>query len=919
MALTDRYDVDEGARTAEPFLDLPRRPDAPRAAVLVLHGGKARSTAPVEPAQLAVRRMQPFARTLAALGDDLAVGQLRYRYRGWNDAEAHPVADVEFALAAVEARFGPVPVVLVGHSMGGRAALRAAGRATVRGVVALAPWLPGTEPVEQLGGRDLVVLHGTRDATTGPGASSRFVERAEPFARRVACLRIPWSGHGMLLRGGPLAPPHGRVRRHHRARRAVRGRARGRPGCPLSRLHAGSGPMTRSRSTGHTQRSTVAVVGAGVSGLTAAYVLQRRDDVTLYEAEPRLGGHAHTHDVVTPDGRVVPIDSGFIVHNRSTYPNLLRLFGELGVETQPSDMSMSVRCDGCGLEYAGARGVGGVFAQPGNTTNPRFLRLLVEVKRFHRQAHGLLDAPDRDGEPVVTLGEFLTSGRYSQYFVRHFMVPLVSCVWSCPPQTALRYPARSLFTFLDHHGALSVTGSPQWRTVVGGSCSYVERAAKELTATELSTPVRAITRVAGGIEIRDDAGDARRFDRVVVATHADDALALLTNPTPAERVALGGLRVVDQRDRPPHRRVAAAPAGPGARVLELPARPLRNRRRRGAGQLPHEPAPPARRAARLRGHSEPGHPRRRRRGAGAHDLHPSRVHDRVGGGAGRAAGPQRRPGRVRRRLPRVGLPRGRVRIRRARGRVVGGRVVKATLYRTRVAHGRTERVHHGFAYGHVMWLVDLDDVPRLPRPLRVLGRFDARDHLGDPERDIRANVDTYLATRGVDLEGGRVLMLANARSWGYAFNPLSVFWCYARGGQLAGVVAEVHNTYGERHCYFLRPDAHGRADATKEFYVSPFFAVDGSYEMTFTEPREECSVAITLRRGEAAATVFRATLDARRDPARPSFLAGSLRHPFASHRVMALIRFEGIRLWLRRLPVVPRPNRGSPIEEGVAS
>jgi predicted NAD/FAD-binding protein len=286
-------------------------------------------------------------------------------------------------------------------------------------------------------------------------------------------------------------------------------------------------------------RRSVAVVGAGVSGLTAAYLLQRAYDVTLYESEARLGGHAHTHDVVTPDGRLVPIDSGFIVHNRSTYPNLLRLFGELGVETQPSDMSMSVRCDGCGLEYAGARGVGGIFAQLGNTTNPRFLRMLVEVKQFHRQAHRLLDTPDRAGAPVAMLGDFLRTGNYSRYFVRHFMVPLVSCVWSCSPQTALEYPARSLFTFLEHHGALSVTGSPQWRTVVGGSRSYVERAAKELTATELCTPVRRISRVADGIEIRDDVDVVRRFDHAVVATHADDALALLTDPTPAERAALG--------------------------------------------------------------------------------------------------------------------------------------------------------------------------------------------------------------------------------------------------------------------------------------------------------------------------------------------------------------------------------------------
>ncbi len=282
-------------------------------------------------------------------------------------------------------------------------------------------------------------------------------------------------------------------------------------------------------------RSTVAVVGAGVAGLTAAYVLQRQCDVTLFEAQHRLGGHAHTHEVVSADGRVLPIDSGFIVCNDRTYPHLLRLFGELGVETQPTEMSLSVRCDGCGLEYAGARGLGGVFADARRGASPAFLRMLVEVKKFHRRARRLLDSHDDS----VTLGEFLRRGRFSRYFEQHFMVPLVSCVWSCAPRTALVYPAQYLFRFLDHHGMLSVSGSPQWRTVVGGSRTYVERAAKELTATEISTPVSSVRRVTEGIEVRDDADVVRRFDRVVVATHANEALALLADATDAERAALG--------------------------------------------------------------------------------------------------------------------------------------------------------------------------------------------------------------------------------------------------------------------------------------------------------------------------------------------------------------------------------------------
>jgi DUF1365 family protein len=139
--------------------------------------------------------------------------------------------------------------------------------------------------------------------------------------------------------------------------------------------------------------------------------------------------------------------------------------------------------------------------------------------------------------------------------------------------------------------------------------------------------------------------------------------------------------------------------------------------------------------------------------------------------------------------------------------------VRPRLYRTRVTHGRTERVHHGFAYRHATWLVDLDELPRLPRLLRAVARFDARDHLGDPRATIRDNVDAYLAANDIDLAGGSILMLATPRSLGHAFNPLTVYWCHDRVGALRCVVAEVHNTYGERHCYLLRPDADGRASA----------------------------------------------------------------------------------------------------------
>lgn len=282
----------------------------------------------------------------------------------------------------------------------------------------------------------------------------------------------------------------------------------------------------------------MAVVGGGVAGLTAAYLLQRAYDVTLFESDARLGGHAHTHDVVTPDAGLLAVDSGFIVHNRETYPSLIRLFAELGVATQPTEMSMSVSCLGCGLEYAGAKGAGGLFPTRRSIARPRYLRMLAEVPRFHRAARAHL----QDGDDVTTLGEFLRAGGYSPYFVSHFAIPLVSAVWSAAPGDSLLYPARYLFAFLANHGVLSVTGSPRWHTVVGGSRTYVERAAKNLTAVETATPVRALTRHAGGVELRDEADEVHRFDRVVVATHADTALALLSDPTPAERAALGAFR-----------------------------------------------------------------------------------------------------------------------------------------------------------------------------------------------------------------------------------------------------------------------------------------------------------------------------------------------------------------------------------------
>ncbi|AYG85141.1 hypothetical protein DWB77_07358 [Streptomyces hundungensis] len=303
------------------------------------------------------------------------------------------------------------------------------------------------------------------------------------------------------------------------------------------------------------------MVGGGVAGLTAAYVLQRACDVTLYEADDRLGGHAHTHDVAD-GGAALRVDSGFIVHNERTYPLLLRLFRELGVSTQDAEMSMSVRCDGCGLQYAGARGPAGLFAQPRSLVRGRYLRMLGQVPAFHRAARAAL-VSDREGD--LSLGEFLADGGFTPYFVHHFVTPLVSAVWSCAPEIAMRYPATYLFRFLAHHGMLSVRGAPQWRTVTGGSVEYVNRVAKQLTAVHTATPVRAVRREPGRARVVTGDGGEFAYDAVVIAVHPDQALRLLADPTPEERRVLGAFRY-SRNDTVLHTDATLLPSARGARA-----------------------------------------------------------------------------------------------------------------------------------------------------------------------------------------------------------------------------------------------------------------------------------------------------------------------------------------------------------------
>jgi uncharacterized protein len=266
----------------------------------------------------------------------------------------------------------------------------------------------------------------------------------------------------------------------------------------------------------------VAVVGSGISGLGAAYLLARAHEVHVFERDDRPGGHANT---VIHDG--LALDTGFLVHNVPNYPLFTRLLRELDVATHESEMTFSVSCSGCGLEYSGRR----PFARPANAANPGFLSLLWEIGRWLRTA-----SPEDEAQ---SLAEYLDAHAYSQRFRRHFLVPLTSALWSTAPGRALEFPAAYAIRFFDNHGMLGF-GRFRWRTVTGGSRSYVDAIARELgDRLRLGQGVRSVRRSGDGVELR--VGDrVERFDRLVLATHADQALALLEDPTPEERRLLGG-------------------------------------------------------------------------------------------------------------------------------------------------------------------------------------------------------------------------------------------------------------------------------------------------------------------------------------------------------------------------------------------
>ena len=280
----------------------------------------------------------------------------------------------------------------------------------------------------------------------------------------------------------------------------------------------------------------IAIVGGGISGMVSAYLLCRNHEIVVYEAEDYIGGHTHTVDVEL-EGATYPVDTGFIVFNEKTYPHFVKLMRRLDVAWKPSNMSFSVRCGKTGLEYC-PTSLNSLFAQRRNLFRPAFHRMMLDIFRFRKESLALIQSEDDE----TTLGRYLEARNYSRWFRDYFIIPMGSAVWSADPARFHDFQARAFAAFFHNHGFLNVRDKPQWLVIQGGSRRYVDKLTRSFQdRIRLSCPVESISRHDSHVEVKARGGEVERFDQCVLAAHSDQALAILSDPTDAEREILGAL------------------------------------------------------------------------------------------------------------------------------------------------------------------------------------------------------------------------------------------------------------------------------------------------------------------------------------------------------------------------------------------
>ncbi|MEO8033650.1 MAG: DUF1365 family protein [Acidobacteriota bacterium] len=697
---------------------------------------------------------------------------------------------------------------------------------------------------------------------------------------------------------------------------------------------------------------SIAIIGSGIAGLGCAHRLYRDFDITLFDRNGYAGGHTNTVDV-HESGRKVPIDTGFMVYNEVTYPNLTQLFRELDVATKPAPMSFSVQDLGAGIEYGGSS-VSQLFAQRRNALNPRFLRTLMQISRFNKEAEQALED---DRFERMTLQHYSEARGYGEDFLRLYLLPMSSAVWSTPFDEVREFPALTLLRFFRNHGLLGgLSGQHQWRTVTGGAKSYVEKMTRPFREhIRLGVAVAQVERDADGATLQLEDGSSAQFDKVIFACHADEGLALLVTPTAEERRLLGAFRyqenvAVLHTDRAPMPRSRRAWASWNYRV---DTKGMNRGGRRSASTVYWMNS--------LQGVSD-------RQDYFVSIDDPGLIDERRVIKTIRYHHPMFNLGAIdaQRSLPslnelgpdqttyfcgsyfRYGFHEDAftsaldtsAQVARAASRgwspyvLTGGAsaststltagepeepVAASALYECTITHERFSPTQHRFSYRVFAFSLDLDElgdlvarIPWLSRNRFNLFSFFDRDHLQAGYEDVRSNLVALLKTRGITQPIGRIQLVTNLRMLGYVFNPVSFYFCFDVNGRPLAAVAEVNNTFGETKAYVLdRSELRGTATAAtavfesrqrKEFYISPFSDLDIDLRMRLAVPAERLGIVIDDMSGHDR--ILTAAMSGRRVPLTATRLAWfAVKYPLLTLRVIAAIHWHAIRLWLKGTPL----------------
>ncbi|MGH8442366.1 MAG: FAD-dependent oxidoreductase [Nevskiaceae bacterium] len=676
-------------------------------------------------------------------------------------------------------------------------------------------------------------------------------------------------------------------------------------------------------------RLKIAVIGAGISGLASAHFLQQRHEVTLYEQDGRVGGHTNTVRVPAVSGPVA-VDTGWIVYNAPCYPNLTALFAELGIETRPTQMSFGVSLGDGAYEYKGSDKLLSVFAQWSNLFSLSHLRMLAGILRLNRACRARLRGGDL---PAGSLGEFLDAEGFGAELRSRYLLPMAGMIWSCSPRQAAQFPAADFMRFFEAHGLFTTMDQPQWRSVIGGSDAYVRKILATFKGRlRLDARVRSLRRDSGGVIVASDAGE-ERYDRVICATHSDQALALLTDADALEQRVLGGIPYTESRcvlhtDESflPRRRAAWASWNYQHRDDEIHDERICGSYWMNLLQGIEGPVNyvvtlnPTREVPRDKVLYETTyhHPFYAAPSVDSHALLPQ-IQNRSGiAWAGAWCGYGFHEDGLKSALaavqsidPACLKNWGQTTISSAAVGNGGLSPISAgDLYPSRVMHRRLVAPLYRFVYKLFHLLLDVDRVDELHRKLKLFSHnrfnlvsFHDADHGGGDRGGLRAWAERLVASEGILLQGGRIRLLCLPRILGFTFNPISIWYCEHRDGGLRAVIAEVRNTFGERHSYVLasagRPMAYeGTYEKDKCFHVSPFMDLVGRYQFRFTEPREK--VMVRIHETREGAPLLDATLAGERAALTDgALLRQVLKMPWMTLKVVAGIHWEALKLWLR--------------------